>query len=428
VTELALSFARPGAAWALLLAPALLLLLRLLARPPEVVVGTLELWKDVPGAAPRGAGARGRLPPWALVAALGLLLGALAWLGPRGARARAERRWTCVVDLSPSMGLAASPGGVTRLDAALAAATAWLAENAGRADRVRWLAEGRAPLELSARERPRSTWLAGDEETSAEPAWELHDEPGTLWITDRAPPVPREHAGLFAGGGAAVPGAIAADGRETVRWDGGALERVPTAGRLAVLVLEPGGAALPAVVERVLAAWSAARGLEVSRESGGGALLTLALEPLDGPVAPVALARDGWSATGVTALADELDERADLGEDWLVGRGEAGPGPVVVRARPGRVTLALRELSEPAGDPALFALSWARLFDRCARLPEGVVPLAERLAAGDPVQAPPRPPPALPRSGRDLGPHVDAALSLAAAACAALAVALLRRP
>ena len=112
--------ARPLAGWALLLPLVFLLLLRLLARPPKVVIGTLELWDGEPRAAPRGARARASFPPWALVAALALFLGALAWLGPRPTEVEAARRWTLVVDLSPSMQLASGAG--TRLDAALASA------------------------------------------------------------------------------------------------------------------------------------------------------------------------------------------------------------------------------------------------------------------------------------------------------------------
>ena len=91
VLALGLGWARPAAAWALLLPPVLLLLLRLLREPPSVAIGTLALWESLPRAL-QGRGARLRRLPTAraLLAALALFLGALAWLGPRSS-ARSAR-------------------------------------------------------------------------------------------------------------------------------------------------------------------------------------------------------------------------------------------------------------------------------------------------------------------------------------------------
>jgi hypothetical protein len=422
---LGLSCARPAAAWALFLPLALWVLLRLVARPPQRVVGTLELWKELAPVLSEGGRARGRLPPWAWLGALGLFLGALAWVGPRGAGSRATRTWTLVVDLSPSMGLPWDEEATrTRLEAALATAGEWLAGHAERSARVRWQAEGRAPLELARDERPPSAWLAPVDEGGT-PDWDLHDRPGTLWITDRAPPRVRRDAGLVASGGVPVPGPIHSDGRESVLWEGGELRKAAREEPAYVRVREAGGA-LPEVLARVLAAWSAARGFELVDEARAGTLLVVEVRPDEGDGGmdeALDLARDGWRATGRGALG-EARGAAPAGEDWLRGTTRAGTAHTVLRAREGVLEVGLRELSEPSGDPALFALSFGRLLDRCARRPAGVVPLEERLGAGAPVLEPGAPPLPDAGTGADAGPQVDAALTLLAALCAGLAYLL----
>jgi hypothetical protein len=421
VTELA--FERPGAAWALLLPLAFLLCLRLWARPPEVVIGTLELWDELPGSPPRGARARRRLPPWALVCALGLLFGALAWLGPRPARAASVREWTALVDLSPSLHLPHGAG--TRLDAALASAGDWLARASTRGDRVRWRAGGRE-LVSSRAERPPAVWFLPRVEGEPEPEWALHDAPGTLWITDREPATRRAHAGLFTSGGAAVEGALAADGRVELRWERGELQLATLSTRPALLVRAASGRALPAVLERVLAAWCEARGFELVRAPRAGTRLVV--EHVPGDAAAVELARDGWNATGRGGLP--ADERTDAPavetagfEDWLAGTGVDGVRHVLVRARRGLVQVGLEQLSEPRGDPAQFALSWARLLERALLAPEGVVPLAERLEAGE-ARAEPGAAPLAAGGGSGPGPRLDAGLALAAGLCALAALGL----
>ena len=414
-----LGWERPFAAWALLVPPAFLLLVRLARRPPEVVIGTLALWDEPARVSPPGARARPRLPLWALACAMALLLAALAWLGPRTGRAEA-RLWTALVDLSPSMQLEAGAG--KRLAVALARASAWLAEHAGPGDRVRWIAAERPELELAHGTSPDPAWLRPRPGGEAEPDWELHDHPGTLWITDRPPSVARAHAGLFASGGAAVEGAIAIDGRETVLWERGALRTVPTSAPPAVVVEEPAGLALPEVLARFLAAWSEARGFTLAHEPDARAVLVVRLEASALDV-PLELARDGWSALGRGGFAGAPAAESAT-EDWLVGTDASGASRAAVRMGRGLVEVGLRELSEPAGDPARFALSWGRLLDAVLLPPEGVLPLAERLAAGEARSEPGELPPASASSSARLGPELDSALALGAALCALLALFL----
>jgi hypothetical protein len=415
--DFALGCARPWAAWGLGLPFLFLALVRAVARAPRIVIATLFLWRELGSSAERGRTERGRIPAWAFWCALGLLAGALAGLGPRRPRPL-ERTWTCVVDRSPSMGLPL--GSATRLDAALERCARGLRAAARGRDRVRWLSPGRASLRLAPSERPPAAWLALEPGLSA-PEWALHDEPGTVWVTDRDPPEPRARAGLAASGGPAVPGAIALEGGSLVLWDGSELRTAPSP-RAPMVLLR--GDALPAPLGRVLAAWCAGRGLELARapsDGSGSTVLVLEQRAAEEARAELPLGRDGWSASGRGALPAG-GGRAD-GEDWLTAEGADGQPIVLVRARAGRIEVGLAELGEPRGDGTAFVLSWARLFDRWALPPEGVVALAERVAAGEGVFDPGEPPPAS-DSSADLGPRVDAALALAAALCAAVALVL----
>jgi hypothetical protein len=232
-----------------------------------------------------------------------------------------------------------------------------------------------------------------------------------LWITDREPAVARVRAGLFASGGRAVPGPIAADGRTTWTWEDGELRSRASSQAFAVRVVERAGHELPAVLERMLTAWCAARGFALARATEAETLLEIECAPADDE--ELVLERDGWRASGRGALAEGAGES---GEVWLAGRARAGAALPVVRAGPGRIKVGLSGLSEPSGDPALFALSWARLLDRWTLWPAGVVALAERRAAGAPVSAPGAPAPR--GDGPDRGPVIDALLALAALLCA----------
>lgn len=415
---LGLDLARPAAAWALLLGPLLLLFVRVLARPPQAVTGTLALWRALPEARAGRVG-RARFPAWALLAALALTLGALAWLGPRPRGLRAPRAWTAVVDRSPSMGLALADG--TRLAHALAAAEAWLAEALEPGETVRWISPGRAPLVLALGLRPPAEWLAGD---GPEPDWAVFDAPGTLWITDREPPDPRRAAGLFASGGPAVPGPIALEGSASVWWEEGRLALRARAVAPAVRIVEPAGTALPEVLEGVLRAWCEARGHALVRAPAPDTLLEVALAP--GPAAEELLrfGRDGWRATGRAAALAPVPAGGEA-EDWLEATAADGAPRVLVRARPGRLDVALHDFAPPEGDPAAFALSCARLFERSCRLPRDVVPLAERAEAGAALGVAPAAPDRAPDTLAALGPALDAGLALAAGLAAA--AALLRR-
>src|SRR6185503_12239169 len=250
--------------------------------------------------------------------------------------------------------------------------------------------------------------------------------PGVLWISDREPAVTRAHAGLFASGGSAVFGAIAADGRTTWTWEGAEVRAHAEPRAVAVRVQEPAGLVLPAVLERVLAAWCGARGFELARTGTAETLLVLELVPESGPDEELVLERDGWRARARGARPDEHEDAlGSEAEDWLVARAAAGALRPVVRVAPGRIQVALRELAEPTGDPALFALSFARLFDRAALPPAGVVALAERQAAGEPRSVPGEPAEASTGAGVELGPVLDAALAAGALLCALAAFLLL---
>jgi hypothetical protein len=71
------------------------------------------------------------------------------------------------------------------------------------------------------------------------------------------------------------------------------------------------------------------------------------------------------------------DALALVGAVWL-----EHAGAVHVSAAPGRVELSFDRAGPPSGDRASFAVSFARLFDGALLPPPGVVPVAERLAAG----------------------------------------------
>jgi len=422
----ALGWARPEALVALAAPLVFLALLRLLERAPPRVTGTLALWKELAPSHAAGRRARGRVAPWAWITALGLLCAALAWAGPRGARAAPPPPWTLVVDLSPSMGLPApGDGGTTRLEAALGTAQAWIEAHAEPRAPVRWITAERAPLVLRRGERPPPSWL--DPEAGSAPDWSLHDLPGTLWVTDRAPDVPRAAAGLFASGGSAVPGPIAADGARTLVWEGDALRTEERPRALAVRLKEPEGARLPAPLERVLEVWCEARGYALARAPREGTQLVVELAATSDSGEELRCGRDGWraSARGVAAAPPEDDPLA--AEDWLVGRAADGAERALVRARPGRIELGFGALSEPEGDSVSFALSWARLLDRCVRPPSDVLALEERLEAGPALALPGRAAPVPQGAGEDSGPYLDAGLALGAALCAAL-VLVLHRP
>jgi hypothetical protein len=379
----ALEIARPLGLLALLLPVALLLGARAFARPERLATGTLAIWRRVLASpVPATPHRTRRIPPAVVLLALGLALGSLALAGPRIAEPEAPRRFRMLVDGSPSMDLPVQAGASeTRRERAEANARAWLALHAPDASVRRIVREGR---------------IGSDD-----------DAEDALWITDRAPSPPPEHAAWFASGGAAVPGPIAVNGTTRLDWDGASI--VPVAGGAPRRSIEVRGT-LPPPVAAVLEAWAAARNAVVGPRDRASLVVSTAG---DGDPFRAEASRDGWSASVELArAATDSDERGPL-ESWL-----ADPsGRRLVAFGRGRVDCPWTSMEEPRGDPAAFAVSWASLLDRAALPPPGVVALAERAAAGDEAARPPRDPvEARDRRGESLVPAV---LAFAACACAA---------
>lgn len=421
-------WARPIGLWALLLPLLLWLLSRLRAEPPALATGTLLFWKRVAASHPqRATGARRRTPPWLWVLACALGLGALALAGPRLLPPEPPRTWTVVVDHSPSTSLPADPAGDTRLDLALESALDWLGPRLRAGDRVRWVSSARAGLELPGGRRPERRWLLHPRWFAPPPRWALFDEPGTLWVTDAVPSEPPRLAGLFTSGGELVPGPVSASGTTRWDWDGEELVEVPGALAPRALVLVPDERAVPEPVRVLAEVWARERGLVAGPAADlAGSDLALALQA-EPEVERVALdvGRDGWRARveGTLPGVAPLDTKAPQ-ESWLAAEHGAGP-LVLVHASPGLVRLALRSMEEPTGDPAAFAYSWSRLFERWLLPAEGVVPLAERLAAGEPVERGTEPPATAAGAAAPApfhGDELDAWLAAAAALLGAVAL------
>ncbi len=211
-----------------------------------------------------------------------------------------------------------------------------------------------------------------------------------MWVTDAAPDPPPRRAGLALSGGPAAPGPIGGLGQRVRLWDGAEVVEVSRPAAARPLVLDDD---LPGPVAQVARAWAEARGLAVrSAREAEAAVLHVACAAGDGDPVAVRAGRDGWEARGVAS-----DVGGD-GEVWLSADTAAGRIALVRIVRPAgadsassaagayepppRLVVGWRELSEPRGDPAAFAVSWAELLDRCALPPPGTVALAERLDAG----------------------------------------------
>jgi hypothetical protein len=203
---------------------------------------------------------------------------------------------------------------------------------------------------------------------------------------------------------------VAAVGAARVVWDGERLIRRPQVGPRPAVRLEPelGGA-----VERVVRAWAVARGCDVVTQPLERVVLTVTRTPAGrgaGGLEGMRCGRDGWSWE-----PELLGVSRPPGQAWLA---TAEGGEPVVAWQPGQVTLAAgRYESDPSGDPADFALSWAGLLDRAALPPAGVVPVEERADAGAGVSRGGEPP-AAPAGQR---PNRPAAWLAATAALLALA-------
>ncbi len=373
MTDLApLSLVTLGVEWTrplglLALALPLIVLLWSLRRAPslEEPTGAFRLWQEL-AAAKQQSTARSRrgLPPglaWLLFALAAASLGSA---GPRSSRAPRLERWEVVLDRSPSMFLPLEPdGGEARLRGAVRDAEAWLAQRGVDPELCTWIDSA------SGARRSRAELPALLEEplvAEAEPAWERFDAPGQLLVTDRAPGPGLEHASWVAVGGAAIPGLVdrglSWDGEELVETPASTPERVLTDG-------------LPVELEQLVEIWSSARGLA----SGGAAQGPVALR-----VEAVGTAgqgerrvgRDGWWILGDWSRPE--GESARELSAWLPER--------QVVWEPGRVLVGLTEVSELGGDLGSMAASWATLFDRALSKHAGVAPLAERRAAGAPME------------------------------------------
>jgi hypothetical protein len=382
----AIEWARPLWGWSLILPLVLLVWLRLSHRPPSVVTGTLKLWKQVAEHSPRSARVVQRgTPPWVWFCAAALLFGILGLMGPRLHKETPPRRFAVVVDPSPSMDLAyleqagyASGGEPTRRDRALERASAWLEANASDRDRVRWVLFGEDPVELSAGIVPES--VQRSRRLAKTPDWTLFDQPGTLFVTDRKPTGALESAGFAASGGEAVFGTIAVEGRERIDWYAEGWRTIPDGAPARAVVLESSFDPVPEVLERIVAVWADTRGIAHPGQGDAEVVLRLRFESGRGG-GEFDVQRDGWRAR---VRGGALEPGAGAEEmNWLAVRDADGAALFsLVRAAPGVIRLAIESMEEPTGDPAHFALSWGRLFDRWCLPPAGVVALQEREAAG----------------------------------------------
>jgi hypothetical protein len=317
-----IAFDRP---WALVLlvVPLVVTILALQARrAPRASTGTLDVWRQVPADAARAPVRRAR-PPWALLLLVGsLCAGCLALAGAR-APARAEPRWTVLLDRSPSM--YALSGGQTALERALEA----LRQRHPGPCEFRLVSGSfvSAPVEGVP-----AAWLVRPLGDWDEPEWQRWDEPGVLWVTDMARANPTR-AGLLAVGGDVDATLVTAE--------------------RAGLYVDP--RLKGSLFGELALAWCAARGVPwtASRDEALHSILAAG----DQPAGRVRCEERGWSLEGVArTLAPRIDEPS---EDWLVCGGQS-----VVRARPGLVEVAWEGSPLLVGDDVEFALAFSRRLDR----------------------------------------------------------------
>jgi hypothetical protein len=390
----AIELERPWALVLLALPIALLLLVRLRARPEEDATGTLEIWRRAAqDAATSAARKRRRIPPavWTLCAAL--ICAAVAIAGPRSAGE--SESVLVVVDRSPSMYLRDGDG--TRLDNAVAMAHEWLAGHDPKS--VRWIAPPSRPIPRGTPESKfihesadptvgvdlPAAWKQAPQGAWEEPDFEAYDQPGCLWISDRLPSVEPRDAGYSCSGGRAVPGPVGLHDGHFVEWDGTKLvETDRSSPQKTVFAADE----LPETISRGVRVWAKARAFELSKQPADtDALRILTLARPEARLHDVTVGRDGWSGrvTGDgNAMLWMTDPPAFTAlvplQPWLTDETESATW---VSERPGIVSVAFTKLDHIEGDPAAFAVSWSRLFDAAAMLPAGCVPLDERIAAGD---------------------------------------------
>ena len=426
--ELDFLWSRPAGLAALLLPVLLLLLARIRTKPPDVPTGTFALWQRIAAALPSEARShRPRIPLTTWILALALLSGALALAGPRFEAPAGPRTWTVIVDRSPSTSLPwVAPGakpvgeqGETRLARALDAARSWLSDHAGAADRLRWVSPGREDLVTGRGGVPSPDWLAVGQ--SGAPRLAGLDRPGAMLVTDRTPVPKPAVAGWFAGGGGAVPGPVAADAEGLLVWDGDAVIRRPDVDSGGRVVLDD-REELPREMRDVIAAWAAGRRIALAEGAVDGRLVVTSAAP-SSEIGRAEVGRDGWRAEAQYGVGEELPDAERAWTRWL----EAPDGSVLIWSAPGRIHTSLFDLAAAPGDPAIFALSWARLLDQ-AMLPHAlVVPLEDRTQAGAASTREPETPPEEPiKAASVTRMALDAWLAGLAAFLALVALALER--
>lgn len=377
---------------------------------PLVWSSTAELWSGS-SSEERPSPARRRLSWPVRLWLLAALAACLALAGPGASGPGAGRTWTVLVDRRPAMHLALSAdSNRTRLDSALELASAVLADVRAPGDRVLWRSWSDAGLEEAWGEPP-AEWLEPPASPAPAPDWFALDREGVLFVSDALPPGAGQRAGLALAGGEAVPGSVARIPGGDVRFDGSGLGAAPAAGPpLRARALD----GVPAPVRRALEAWALARGLELV--VAGPCELELGAAGSETPVPAGVAGHEGWT----WALASARGE--PRGEPWLTGSG----GAALVAWRPGRVELVRGFVGEPMGDPAAFAVSWARLFDAALLRPLALAGVADRRARGAARRREPLPPRAVSRAPGERALPWDSLLALLAAGLALVGTWLAR--
>lgn len=386
---------RPLGLLALLLPLAVLLLARSRTRPELRATGTFALWRELCERAPaREARARRSIPPRTWLAVAALCLGSLALAGPRGIPARGPRLWRVFVDRSPSMHLEwRAPEGAdvrpSRLSRALELFEERMRAELAPDDEIEWVCFGPEGRRLERGRTLPDAWREPPPHPWPEPEWALLDEPGAIWLSDARPALERRCAALCASGGAAVPGCVGRAPGGRLDWDGERLLVVEGGLPPATYALL-GGGELPHELRALVALWAEDRGLAEPAQEGALVELELRASAQHEQLAVVAR-RAAWSLRGRAGRSGVPggDERGAL-STWLL----SDEGLPLVGAGPGRVQLAIASIEQLEGDPAAFALDWAKLLD-ASRLPApGAVAVRERAAAGpsvlEPALAPPR--------------------------------------
>jgi len=386
----------PGAMVALALPLGILLLSFMRRRPQAVALGTARFFGE--GVEAEASRRRWHLSGarfWALVA---LLLGILAASRPRpSAEENAVVLLTVYVDRSPSMFLPmdpVDPDGERRVDRALAATAIWLEtlDEGGQRAVIRWraLEPGGLDLTLDSGEGVPGALVRPPARAIPAPRWGQWAAPGAVFVTDSAQfasALEGSAVGVFASGGATVPGPVSAGSSGLLTWGGadGPLEPLDAAEPLLQVHVGDG---VPGPLRSLVRLWADERGIQPSggAESAG---LTVrgpagAREPGAGPGDEISAGRDGWSASfdGATPLPLGTQEGW---RPWLVGDG----GECLVRARSGEVEVGFAAVRPSPSMMEAFVVSWARLLDEHLAPPAAVVSMEERSAAGAPMSREP---------------------------------------